>query len=68
MLLIFSLNRLDILPVGDLGIRKGFQIVYRLKELPNEKHMEKLAKDWRAHASVAAWYLWRVADEKKANR
>ena len=65
MLLIFSLNRLDILPTGDLGIRKGFQIVYGLKELPDAKTMDKLAKDWRDHASVAAWYLWRVADDKK---
>ncbi|HVM73598.1 MAG TPA: DNA-3-methyladenine glycosylase 2 family protein [Candidatus Paceibacterota bacterium] len=65
MLLIFSLNRLDILPVGDLAIRKGFQVVYKLQALPNEKEMEKLAKDWRAHASVASWYLWRVADEAK---
>ena len=65
MLLIFSLNRLDILPVGDLGIRKGFQIVYKLDKLPSEKEMEKLAKDWRGHASVAAWYLWREADDAK---
>ena len=65
MLLIFSLHRLDILPVGDLGIRKGFQIVYKLDKLPSEKEMELLAKDWREHATVASWYLWRVADEKK---
>ncbi len=62
MLLIFTLHRLDILPVGDLGIRKGFQIVYKLDKLPTEKEMENLAKGWREHASVAAWYLWRVAD------
>jgi DNA-3-methyladenine glycosylase II len=65
MLLIFSLHRLDILPVGDLGIRKGFQTVYGLKELPDEKQMEHFAKKWRAHASIAAWYLWRVADGAK---
>ncbi len=68
MLLIFSLNRPDILPVGDLGIRKGFQIVYGLNELPDAKKMEKLAKDWRAHASVASWYLWRVADAEKSTK
>ncbi len=68
MLLIFSLNRLDILPTGDLGIRKGFQSVYGLKKLPTAKEMEKLARDWRTHASVAAWYLWRVADERKTNK
>ena len=65
MFLIFTLNRTDILPVGDLGIRKGFQILYRLRELPTPQKMEKLAKDWREHASVASWYLWRVADGGK---
>lgn len=65
MFLIFTLNRPDILPVGDLGIRKGFQILYGLRELPTPKKMEKLAKEWREHASVASWYLWRVADGKK---
>ena len=65
MLLIFTLHRLDILPTGDLAIRKGFQTVYKLKELPSHERMEKLAEKWRAHASIASWYLWRVADEQK---
>ena len=65
MFLIFTLNRPDILPTGDLGIRKGFQMVYGLKSLPDHKKMELLAKPWRAHASLASWYLWRVADEVK---
>lgn len=62
MFLIFTLGRRDILPVGDLGIRKGFQIVYKLKKLPDEKKMIQLSKPWREHASVASWYLWRVLD------
>lgn len=65
MFLIFTLNRPDILPTGDLGIRKGFQGVFKLRSLPSPKQMEKLAKDWREHASVASWYLWRVADDAK---
>ena len=65
MFLIFTLNRLDVLPIGDLGVRKGFQIVYRLGELPDAREMDKLAAPWREHASVASWYLWRVADEAK---
>lgn len=65
MFLIFSLNRPDVLPTGDLGIRKGFQILYRLKQLPDYEQMEKLARRWRAHASAASWYLWRIADEAK---
>mgnify|MGYP001618984557 FL=1 len=65
MFLIFSLNRPNVLPTGDLGIRKGFQILYRLRKLPDYFQMEKLAKPWRAHASIASLYLWRVADEEK---
>lgn len=65
MLLIFTLGRLDILPVGDLGVRKGFQLVYGLKLLPDKKQMEKIASPWRSHASIGAWYLWQVADAAK---
>lgn len=63
MVLIFTLHRLDILPTGDLAIRKGFQRLYRLKALPSHEEMEQLAQKWRAHATVASWYLWRVTDE-----
>lgn len=68
MFLMFNLQRLDILPVKDLGIRKGFQVLYNLKETPAPKQMEKLAGPWRAHATVACWYLWRVADAHKKVR
>ncbi len=62
MVLIFTLHRLDILPTGDLGIQKGFQKVYGLRALPKPRHMERLAKPWRDHASVGSWYLWRAVD------
>ena len=65
MLQIFTLGRPDVLPVGDLGVRKGFQKFFKLKDLPTPKQMEELAKPWRAHASAASWYMWRVADEDK---
>lgn len=65
MLLIFTLHRPDILPTGDLGIKKGFQITYKLRSLPNKKQMEKIAEAWKGHESYASWYLWRAADEKK---
>ncbi|HUO49968.1 MAG TPA: DNA-3-methyladenine glycosylase [Candidatus Paceibacterota bacterium] len=65
MVLIFTLNRPDILPTGDLGIKKGFQSVFGLKKLPTPKQMEKLAAAWRGHESIASWYLWRVADGEK---
>ncbi len=65
MLLIFTLHRVDILPTGALAIRKGCQSVPGLNQMPNPKERAKRAQDWRAHASVASWYLWRVADEAK---
>ncbi|HWB33930.1 MAG TPA: DNA-3-methyladenine glycosylase 2 family protein [Candidatus Paceibacterota bacterium] len=65
MVLIFTLYRPDILPVGDLAIRKGFQAVYGLREMPTKREMEKIASPWRAHATAASWYLWRVADQAK---
>lgn len=65
MMLIFKLHRFDILPVGDLAIRKGFQKAYALKQEPTGKDMEKIAGQWRDHASVASWYLWREMDGMK---
>lgn len=61
MFLIFSLGRLDVLPVGDLGIRKGVQLIYELDHLPVADEIEELAERnrWRPYCSVASWYLWR---------
>lgn len=58
MLLIFDLNRLDVLPVDDLGIRAGIRKVYGLHELPNRQLMVSLGQKWQPYRSVAAWYLW----------
>lgn len=66
MFLLFSLERPDILPTLDLGVRKGFQIVYELDSLPHHNTMEAVAKRWREHASIASLYFWKVADETKA--
>lgn len=68
MFLMFALNRLDVLPTGDLGIRKGFQIVFKMKTLPDAKKMERLAENWRPYRTIASWYLWRVADSLNPNR
>ena len=62
MFLIFSLCRLDVWPVDDLGIRKAVQKNYKRKELPTAKELlafEK-KKNWRPYRSIAAWYLWRT--------
>jgi DNA-3-methyladenine glycosylase II len=62
MLLMFSLARPDVLPVGDYGIRKGAMQLYGLRELPKPRELEALAEPWRPYRSVASWYLWRVVD------
>jgi DNA-3-methyladenine glycosylase II len=62
MFLMFALARLDVLPVGDLGIRKGMQRHFGLRKLPEADRMTKLAAPWRPYRSVAAWYMWRVLE------
>ncbi|MEZ4361946.1 MAG: DNA-3-methyladenine glycosylase 2 family protein [Kofleriaceae bacterium] len=59
MFLMFALARPDVLPVGDLGIRKGMQRHFRLRSLPEAPKMQKLAKVWQPYRTVACWYLWR---------
>jgi DNA-3-methyladenine glycosylase II len=63
MFLIFGLVRPDVLPVGDLGVRKGMQLHFRLRTLPEAPRMEKLAAPWRPYRSLAAWYMWRVVED-----
>jgi O-6-methylguanine DNA methyltransferase len=57
--LMFHLGRRDLLPVKDLGIRKGFQRLFGLSELPDAAQMERKARPWRPYRSLASWYLWR---------
>jgi DNA-3-methyladenine glycosylase II len=61
MFMIFSLGRMDVLPVGDLGIRKGAMLLYELPELPKNSQLETLSKkhQWHPYESVAAWYIWK---------
>jgi DNA-3-methyladenine glycosylase II len=59
MLLIFAMARLDVWPVGDLGVRAGVRDLFGTADLPKPAEMEKLARPWRPYRSVAAWYLWR---------
>jgi DNA-3-methyladenine glycosylase II len=64
MFLMFSLARPDIMPVGDLGVRKGFQRIFDHEEMPAPKAILDYAEIWRPWRSVASWYLWRIADAK----
>ncbi|MGZ4321315.1 MAG: DNA-3-methyladenine glycosylase family protein [Solirubrobacteraceae bacterium] len=59
MFLIFRLGRPDVLPVGDLGIRRAFMLHYGLPELPSAAEMERLAEPWRPYRTLASLYLWR---------
>lgn len=59
MFLIFSLGRLDVLPVDDLGFRTAAQRVYGLAALPGKADLQALAAGWHPYATVATWYLWR---------
>ena len=59
MFLIFSCGRLDVLPVGDLGLRKGVQLVFSLPDLPKPKEVEEIGIRWKPYRSVATWYLWK---------
>ena len=62
MLLIFTLARPDVLPVTDLGIRRGFMVCRRAGELPEPAALLAEGHVWRPYRSVASWYLWRASE------
>lgn len=62
MLLIFWMFRPDVLPVADLGVRRGFQFTYGLDDLPTPAALLAHGERWRPYRSVASWYLWRAVD------
>jgi len=62
MLLMFRLGRPDILPVDDLGVRKGAQVLDRLEEMPKPKELAARGERWGPYRTLAGLYLWRIAD------
>lgn len=70
MLLIFQLGRLDVWPVDDFGIKKGFQVFKRKRQMPVKKHLHAYGSEWQPYRTVAALYFWKEANlaaaEKKA--
>ena len=60
MLLIYSLERRDVLPADDFGVREGYRLLKSLPEQPKPKKLREIATAWSPHRTVAAWYLWRV--------
>jgi 3-methyladenine DNA glycosylase/8-oxoguanine DNA glycosylase len=66
MLLLFDLGRLDVWPVADYGVQKGFAKTFGRKKLPTPKQFLKIGEKWRPYRSVAAWYFWRALDKPAA--
>ena len=68
MFLMFCMGRLDVLPVGDLGIKNGIQKLYNLSERPDETRMLKIAQqnNWHPYETIASWYVWHLLDNKPA--
>jgi methylated-DNA-[protein]-cysteine S-methyltransferase len=65
MLLIFRLGRPDVLPVDDYGIRKGFAVAFKKRELPAPKDLAKRGDRWKPYRTVASWYLWQAVERSK---
>jgi DNA-3-methyladenine glycosylase II len=66
MFLMFHLHRPDILPVGDLGIRRAIERAYDLDALPSPAAMAEISEPWRPHRTLACRYLWRSLDNEPA--
>ncbi|MFZ6645097.1 DNA-3-methyladenine glycosylase family protein [Undibacterium sp. TJN25] len=65
MLLIYTLERPDILPVDDFGVREGWRVLKSLPQQPKPKELAQIGLAWSPHRSAAAWYLWRAAEKVK---
>jgi DNA-3-methyladenine glycosylase II len=64
MLLMYSLERMDILPADDFGVREGYRALKSLPEQPKPNALREIGKAWAPHRTVAAWYLWRSPRER----
>lgn len=62
MMLIFRLGRPDVLPVADLGVRKGYHFAYGTRALPTAAELIEAGTNWAPYRSVASWYLWRACE------
>jgi DNA-3-methyladenine glycosylase II len=60
MFLIFRLGRPDVLPIHDLGVKKGWSVTYGKKHMPKPKELLVFGERWRPYRTVASWYMWRA--------
>ena len=65
MFLIFQLRRLDVWPVEDYGVRKGYSLAYGLRDLLTPKQLQAKGERFRPYRTVAAWYCWRAVEQRK---
>tara|TARA_Y100000817_G_scaffold301814_1_gene282143 strand:- start:159 stop:767 length:609 start_codon:yes stop_codon:yes gene_type:complete len=63
MFLMFALNRPDVMPFLDLGIKKGMKSFFDLSELPTKNEMKIFSNKWKPYRTVACWYMWRLVDD-----
>jgi 3-methyladenine DNA glycosylase/8-oxoguanine DNA glycosylase len=63
MFLIFRLGRPDVLPIHDLGVKKGWSIAYNKKYMPRPKELLAFGERWRPYRTVASWYMWRAFEK-----
>ena len=68
MMLMFTLNRPDVLPVGDFGIRQGFQLLYGKRAQPKPRWLAAYGERWAPYRTTASWYLWRYAEHVRRER
>ena len=60
MFLIFNLGRPDVLPIHDLGVKKGWSVTYGKKRMPKPKELLAFGERWRPYRTLASWYMWRA--------
>lgn len=63
MFLIFQLGRLDVWPVSDFGVRKGYMLAYGGDAMPSTRELEEAGERFRPFRSLAAWYCWRATEQ-----
>ena len=68
MMLIFTLNRPDVLPVGDFGIRHGFKLLYGKRKEPKPEWLAAYGARWAPHRTTASWYLWRYLEYARSEQ
>ena len=62
MFMMFTLGRADIISLGDLGLKKGFGLLYKKNQMPTDEEFIKRSNKWKPYRTVACWYLWRALE------